>query len=227
MIKKLLVKVVSFYRSKHKFSNKCRFDRSVSISPGSEFEGMNQLHVNSWFKGKMGYGSYIGPRSKVSAYVGRFSSIGGDVVTLSGTHPYRAPFVSTAPCFCVTNPNYIQNGGSFVEKDVFEQYRFYDKVNRIDVKIGSDCWIGERVIIIGGVEIGDGAMVLANAVVTKDIPAFAIVGGVPARVIGYRFDEDTISALVENKWWEKPLDWIKNNIDLFCDLETFLKVIRV
>ena len=67
--------------------------------------------------------------------------------------------------------------------------------------IGNDVWIGDHVVIMGGVTIGDGAVVAAGAVVTKDVPPYAIVGGVPARVIKYRFDESTVRELLELQWW--------------------------
>lgn len=61
------------------------------------------------------------------------------------------------------------------------------------MKIGSDCWIGTGVFLVGGIVIGNGAVVLAGAVVTKDVPPYAIVGGVPARILRYRYDEETIN----------------------------------
>jgi acetyltransferase-like isoleucine patch superfamily enzyme len=67
--------------------------------------------------------------------------------------------------------------------------------------IGNDVWIGDRVVIMSGVKIGDGAIIAAGAVVTKDVPPYAIVGGVPARVIKYRFDEKTIRRLLDLQWW--------------------------
>ncbi len=68
--------------------------------------------------------------------------------------------------------------------------------------IGNDVWIGQNAVIMDGVHVGDGAIVAAGAVVTKDVPPYAIVGGVPARVIKYRFDAGTIKELSELKWWE-------------------------
>lgn len=94
--------------------------------------------------------------------------------------------------------------------------------------IGNDVWIGDHVVIMSGVKIGDGAIVAAGAVVTKDVPPYAIVGGVPARVIKYRFDENTIRRLIDLQWWDYDiaefgkLDWsdvkkcisvIRNKID--------------
>jgi hypothetical protein len=68
-------------------------------------------------------------------------------------------------------------------------------------EIGNDVWIGDRAFIMAGVRIGDGAVVAAGAVVTKDVPPYAVVGGVPARIIKYRFDQPTVDKLLELKWW--------------------------
>ena len=69
------------------------------------------------------------------------------------------------------------------------------------VQIGNDVWIGARATILDGVKIGDGAVIAAGAVVTKDVPSYAIVGGVPAKVIKYRFDENRIKELLVEQWW--------------------------
>lgn len=70
--------------------------------------------------------------------------------------------------------------------------------------IGNDVWIGSLVIIKRGVTIGDGAVIASGSVVTKDIPPYAIVGGVPAKVLKYRFDREIIDKLLEIKWWDRP-----------------------
>lgn len=80
--------------------------------------------------------------------------------------------------------------------------------NKGDIVIGNDVWIGYEAVILAGVTIGDGAIIGARAVVTKDVPPYTIVGGVPAKIIRKRFDEDTITTLLELKWW----DWSKNRI---------------
>ncbi|WP_370976719.1 CatB-related O-acetyltransferase [Enterobacter roggenkampii] len=77
------------------------------------------------------------------------------------------------------------------------------------VIIGNDVWIGDGAFIKNGVTIGDGAIIGAKAVVTKNIPPYAIVAGIPAEVIGYRFDEKTICSLLESKWWNLPDDTIR------------------
>jgi len=83
------------------------------------------------------------------------------------------------------------------------------------VEIGNDVWIGCNVVVMPGVKIGDGAIVGSSAVVTKDIPPFAIAVGVPAHVIRYRFEEDMIERLLSIKWWELPEKFIEENISLF------------
>ena len=86
-------------------------------------------------------------------------------------------------------------------------------------------WIGADVKIIGGIKIGDGAIVAAGALITKDVPPYAVVGGVPARIIRYRYSEDKIKKLLQFKWWNKDLNWIKANADLFSDEESFFNLI--
>ncbi len=85
--------------------------------------------------------------------------------------------------------------------------------------IGNDCWIGENVFYVGGITIGDGAVVLAGAVVTKDVPPYAIVGGVPAKVLKYRYDDDTIQFLLRIKWWNNSIEWLRENWQLMTDID--------
>ncbi|TQQ85238.1 CatB-related O-acetyltransferase [Peptacetobacter hominis] len=84
--------------------------------------------------------------------------------------------------------------------------------NKGDIVIGNDVWIGYEAIILSGVTIGDGAIIGARAVVTKDVPPYTIVGGVPAKAIKKRFSEDTISRLLEIKWWDWPEDRVSINL---------------
>jgi len=106
--------------------------------------------------------------------------------------------------------------------------RFFDN-SPAPVQVGNDVWIGSDAKIMGGVTIGNGAVIGANALVTKDVPPYAIVGGVPARIIRYRFDDATIRELEELRWWDydigalkEPVDWS----DVHQAIQAFREAIR-
>lgn len=147
--------------------------------------------------------SYVGRNSRVVyADIGKFCSIAGEVRLGMGTHTLDK--LSTSPLFTEKN-----NGTkhSWVETSAVNPFK--------RVTIGNDVWIGQRAMIMGGVKIGNGAVVGAGAIVTKDVPPYAIVGGVPAKIIRYRFSEEVISKLEKSKWWELPDAVLKENIELF------------
>ena len=85
--------------------------------------------------------------------------------------------------------------------------------NRGDIVVGNDVWIGYEAVILAGVTIGDGAVIGARAVVTKDVPPYTIVGGVPARTIRKRFSDENIARLLELKWWDWPEERIAANLE--------------
>ena len=85
--------------------------------------------------------------------------------------------------------------------------------NKGDIVIGNDVWIGYEAVILAGVTVGDGAVIGTRAVVTKDVPPYIIVGGVPAKPIRKRFSEGAIAALLELRWWDWPEERIKENLD--------------
>ena len=163
----------------------------------------------------------MGNGCHLSADIGKFSSIGNNVTQIVETHPFKEPFVTSSPMFFSLKK---QNGHTFAQKQMAEEYRFYDKEREIAVKIGNDCWIGNDVTFIGGVQVGDGAVVLTQALVTKDVPPYAIVGGIPAKVIGYRYDEETIAFLQKVQWWNKPVEWLRENWELMCDMEKLKEI---
>ena len=84
--------------------------------------------------------------------------------------------------------------------------------NKGDIIIGNDVWIGYEAVIMSGVTIGDGAIIASRAVVTKDVPPYTIVGGVPAKTIRKRFSDDDIAALQKMKWWDWPIEQIQAHI---------------
>lgn len=214
---KLIKQIVKIMLLRCKYRSRVVFSITADISLKSKFGGVNKLHPHCIFDGELGIGSYIGPRSKVSGKVGNFTSIGPDVKVITGTHPYTFPFATTSPVFYSLLE---QSGESFVKEQKFNEFLAVPNLEYIQSSIiGNDCWVGDRALIIGGVTIGDGAIVMAGAVVTKDIPAYAIVGGVPAKIIKYRYDKDTIEYLLKVKWWAKDISWLKDNASVLVDIE--------
>ena len=93
--------------------------------------------------------------------------------------------------------------------------------------IGNDVWIGMNAVIYSGVTIGDGAVVAGNAVVTKSVPPYAVVGGNPAKILKYRFSPEIIEKLLKLKWWDLPLDTILNRLGpLYNDISATIAEIE-
>ena len=132
----------------------------------------------------------------IYASIGRFTSIGSNVQTIMFRHPTTYPYVSTSPVFYSTKQ---QCGETFADKETFEECVMLDHKQHCAVAIGNDVWINSNVTIISGVTIGDGAVVLAGAVVTRNVPPYSIVAGVPAKVIKYRFSQTDIEWLLKTK----------------------------
>lgn len=191
------------------------------IGSGSFLEGANEILAYSFFKGEIGYGSYISPYCNISGSIGRFCSIAPHVNVISGIHPMREPFATTSPFFYSKRSS--RKGFTFSNHNMFAEIKYADPINKYDVVIESDCWIGSNCLLIAGVHIGCGAVILAGSVVTKDIPPYAIVGGVPAKIIAYRYDEETIRWLVESNVWKQPISWFSTNWKLFTDIEKLKK----
>lgn len=95
--------------------------------------------------------------------------------------------------------------------------------NNRPVLIGNDVWIGANVVILPGVKVGDGAILAAGAVITKDVEPYTVVGGVPAKIIRKRFDNDMIEMFLKIKWWDWPIEKIEENIELFYQPNIFCK----
>jgi len=154
--------------------------------------------------------SYIGPYCRIiNARIGKFTCIAPETIIGLGKHPSRE-FVSTHPAFFSPNQ---QAGFTFVSNEYFKEYE--------PCIIGNDVWIGARAIILDGVSVGDGAIVGAGAIVTKNVPPYAIIGGVPAKVLRYRFDQDEIDYLIKFKWWDRDFEWLRQNHLLFRDVKKF------
>jgi len=193
--------------------NKIRFKGAI-IDKGCVIDSQSKIDVNVHIlsnciinNSKISSYSYIGRNCIVqNTEIGKFCSIANDVFIGLGKHPVE--HFSTATIFYKHN-NTLNI--SLVEKDLdFEEYE--------TIKIGSDVWIGARAIILDGVKIGHGAVVAANSAVTKDVPPYSIVGGVPAKVIKYRFNDDKIEKLLRSKWWNWEINKIKTQIKFLNNL---------
>ena len=206
----------AYVKNKLRWNGIVRFNRSVWISDSSSFEGANSIGDGSHFSGSMGYGTYLCGQCNVDGNIGRFCSIGYGTRVLRGTHPLQEPFATTSLVFYSLRK---QSTVTFADHQAFDELL-------PPVTIGNDCWIGERVSVLGGRTIGDGAVVLTGAVVTKDVPPYAIVGGVPAKVVKYRYDEETIHWLLKVRWFDRPLDWLMKNSTALCTLEKLKSVLN-
>lgn len=199
MIKRLLLLVCSKVRSL--FCKNLSFFSMVEYSDISSKAKINR--ECKCYKSVVGKYSYVGVNTRlVYANVGSFCSIGNDCCIGMGTHTMGN--LSTSPIFTAKHNG---TGYSWVDTDTANEH--------LPVQIGNDVWIGQRAMALGGVKIGNGAVVGAGAVVTKDVPPYAIVGGVPAKIIRYRFSEDVITKLLELKWWDMPEEKLKEHIALF------------
>lgn len=179
--------------------------RGSAIHPTSKIEAGSEVYDSS-----MGKHSFCGYNCKiVRCDIGSFCSIADYVSIGGGMHP--TDWISTSPAFYV--------GRDSIKAKFSEHQRPAPK----RVTIGHDVWIGERVLIKQGVTIGTGAIIGMGSVVTKDVMPYAIVGGVPAKVIRNRFEESLIHRLLASEWWALPESRLISIATYAKSPETFLK----
>lgn len=166
-------------------SSAAHLDYGVAVAHDVEIR--ENVSIGRW--------SYIEPYTFINgASLGNFCSVGRNVAIGGFQHPYH--FISTSPKIYRN----ILNG-------------VYDDSSH-SVEIGNDVWIGEKAIVLNGV-IGDGAIIAAGAVVTGDVEPYAIVAGVPAKMIGKRFDDRLIAKLLDMQWWFWSDDEIRQRKSIF------------
>lgn len=155
------------------------------------------------FNSKINKYSYIAKGSSiVYTEIGKFCSIGSGSSIGMGHHTLDK--LSTSPIFTEKKNG---TGHSWTNKSKEYPYK--------KIIIQNDVWIGSRVIIIGGINIGNGAVIAAGSIVTKDVPPYAIVAGIPAKIIKYRFNEDIIQYLQKIEWWNYSEYCLKSQLQLF------------
>lgn len=137
--------------------------------------------------------SYLGPCS-----IGSYCAIGGRLIVRSANH----------------NSGYL-NLQDYAQRNVIKSRKSVIGVTKGEVRIGHAVWIGDSVIVLPGVEIGNGAVIGAGSVVTKSVPAFAIAAGNPAKVLRYRFPDDIVGALEKIRWWDWDDSKLRENRWLF------------
>jgi acetyltransferase-like isoleucine patch superfamily enzyme len=155
------------------------------------------------------------PESGAKLVIGKYGSIADNVqILLGGNH--RLDFVTTYPFGAMTG----------VWSEAAGRTDF--SLSKGNVIIGHDVWLGSGCLIMSGVTIGNGAVVAAHAVITKDVPPYAVVGGNPAKVIRHRFDETTIACLNASQWWDLPRERIVELIPLLqsADIIGFLTAVE-
>ena len=182
---------IRFFRKKHRYQQYNRqhhtdirsFDASLEARYGKNVSIEKNVTISADVS--IGKYTYVNPHSTLeNCRIGNYCSISAGVNICPGEHDLRS--ISTYPLF---------------EREAFTK--------RAPVAIGNDVLISLNAVILKGVHIGNGAVIGAGAVVTKDVKPYEIVGGVPAGHIGWRFDEDTIHRIEQSEWWEKEPDEVR------------------
>lgn len=215
-----ILKEHRIYTEPRNKTNIQRFKRNDAFQVGvnSIVEPYSMVFQGNWFT-SIGAFSSTNSALPANSVVGRYSSIAHNVVRMYGNHPvdrFTTSMLTYDSKVTAFNDYLTDNNASvdFVKNPI---------QNSCPIVIGNDVWVGQDVRFVStGVTVGDGAIIAGGSLVTKDVPPYAVVGGVPAKVIKYRFPEKDIEKLMELKWWQygfADFDTIKldDPIDVFIE----------
>lgn len=209
---KQLINLIPFKKIRKNLRNKYLNEHVI-------FKSRYEIQHEKFNIGKNSYFSHIPYRldpviMSPQTIIGKYCSIAGEVCLGLGNHP-----IDRLSTHCFT---YGQDPQKLYQEIVVPKENIIPHDATSPIIIGNDVWIGYRAIIMDGVTIGDGAIIGANAVVTKDIPPYAIAVGVPAKVVKYRFNQKIIKKLLELRWWDYPEEFIAklpfDNIEKCIDI---------
>ncbi len=158
------------------------------------------------------YSYCFGSNDIIYSEIGKFASIATGVRINPVQHPHRIRAASHHFTYRCSHYGFGPDDDKLIE---------WRRENRC--RIGNDVWLGHNAIVMGGVSIGDGAVIAAGAVVTHDVSPYEIVGGVPAVHIGWRYDEETIAAMLRIKWWDWTHAQLAERVRDFDDVAEFVK----
>lgn len=191
----------------------------ITILGGFYVNGNISIGAYSYTSGSFNIGGFY------SVKIGRYCSIAQNVSSY-GNHPTH--YFSISPVF-LQQPENLPFSRNFINVKPWVDFSAETPARKgnLDINIGNDVWIGYGAFIMPGVNIGDGAVIGAKAVVTKDVPPYAIVADVPAKVIKYRFDPIIIESLLEIRWWEFAPEQLKGcKLDKIEEFIEFVKDLR-
>ncbi|MGF6148700.1 Streptogramin A acetyltransferase [Kingella potus] len=181
-----------------------RLASTAYVHPSAKFVYPIDIADNVVIYGNVSIGqfTYINVTSVIysNVSIGKFCSIGRSAEIGLAQHPIN--YLSTHPFVCANS--------------LFTRFPGYAEIKRKpwqfhpSTTIGNDVWIGAKANVLSGVSIGDGAIIAAGSIVTKDVPPYAIVGGMPAKIIRMRFSNEIIDKLLQLKWWDHDLEKLRN-----------------
>ncbi|MEP6928575.1 MAG: CatB-related O-acetyltransferase [Flavobacterium sp.] len=187
-------------------------------------KGQNKIYLHQAKNVSIGYktyhnGAFVWQWHQNSALeIGKYCSIANDVQFILDSGHHMVSEVTTYPHF-----NHLVNKELPIGNVTQSDFKKNIKTEESKTIIGNDVWIGMNVIILPNVKIGDGVTILAGTVVTKDIPDYAVVGGIPGAIVKMKYDLDTIDKMKKIQWWNWSPDKVEENVgDFYIPIHDFI-----